>query len=222
MHKIIFDDIKNMSKTDIEKLFFNDFLSYGHNTAKYLHNKHDMSLVYCESYIASGLYMLMTERYNAINESNTFNSELLFIAYVSTKKLIKVILGNTNYKAYDVKNGSNINSKVIDIIDVLEQKENRTSKKSISYDDIDNGLKDRLQSYYDTPETAFMKKLARYYSNKKVREIKSDNKINRVIAIMNRDDNITKSDNMFLLRFKLKHNIEVISNKELFYLISNY
>ena len=118
---------------------------------------------------------------------------------------------------------NNINASIIDIIDVLEQRENRTNKKTISYDNEDNSyIRDSLQSYYDTPESALMKKLSYYYSSKKVRELKSDDKITRVIAIMNRDNNITKSDNMFLLRFKLKHNIEVISNKELFYLISNY
>lgn len=221
MSKIIFDDIKNMNKSDIEKLFFNDFLTYGHSVAKYLHNKHDMTLKYCASYVASGLYMLMTERYNTINESNTFNSELLFIAYVSTKKLIKVILGNTNYKAYDIKNGNNINSKVIDIIDVLEQKENRTSKKSISYDDIDNGLKDRLQSYYDTPETSLMKKLSYEISYKKVSELKRDTKINRVMAIMQREKK-DNTDVKFLSYFKKKHGIELVSNKELYYLLSNY
>jgi len=218
---IIFDDVKNMSKPDIEKLFFNDFLTYGHNVAKYIADKHGMSQTYCESYIASGLFMLMTERYSAINESNTFNSELLFIAYLSTKKLVKMILGNTNYKSYDIKKGNNINSKVIDIIDVLEQKENRTSKKAISYDDADNGLRDRLQSYYDTPETALLKKLSYEVSYKKAAELKKDVKINRVMAIMEREKK-DNTDIKFLSYFKKKHGLELVSNKELYYLISNY
>jgi hypothetical protein len=218
---IIFDDVKSMSELDIEKLFFNDFLTYGHNVAKYIAAKHDMSLTYCESYIASGLFMLMTERYSAINESNAFNSKLLFVAYLSTKKLVKMILGNTNYKSYDIKKGNNINAKVIDIVDVLEQKENRTSKKAISYDNIDNGLKDRLQSYYDTPETALLKKLSYEVSYKKAAELKKDAKINRVITIMEREKK-DNTDIKFLSYFKKKHGIELISNKELFYLISNY
>ena len=132
-----------------------------------------------------------------------------------------MILGNTNYKSYDLQKGNNINAKVIDIVDVLEQKENRTNKKSISYDDIDNGLKDRLQSYYDTPETALMKKLSYEVSYKKVAELKKDVKINRVMAIMSRDKK-DNTDIKFLSYFKKKHGLELVSNKELYYLISNY
>ena len=218
-------DIKGMNEKQIKELIFNQFLDFGKKTAKYIAGKHNMSLSYCAGYIASGLYMLTCERYDkaytSIDNIGGFSSSDFFVCFLSTKKLVKMILGNTNYKSYDLQKGNNINAKVIDIVDVLEQKENRTNKKSISYDDIDNGLKDRLQSYYDTPETALMKKLSYEVSYKKVAELKKDVKINRVMAIMSRDKK-DNTDIKFLSYFKKKHGLELVSNKELYYLISNY
>lgn len=220
-------DITGKNENQVKELIFNQFLDYGKKTAKYIASKHNMSLSYCTGYIASGLYTLTCERYNKeyvnIDNIGDFNTDDFFVCFLSTKKLIKVILGNTNYKTYDIEKGNNINSTVIDIIDVLEQRENRTNKKTISYDSEENSyIRDSLQSYYDTPETALMKKLSYYYSYQKVKEIKSDKKINRVIALMNRSDKLENSDRFFLNYFRKKHNIESITNKELFYLISNY
>ena len=49
-----------------------------------------------------------------------------------------------------------------------------------------------------------MKKLSYYYSYQKVKEIKSDKKINRVIALMNRSDKLDNSDRFFLNYFRKK------------------
>mgnify|MGYP003452302263 FL=1 len=66
-----------------------------------------------------------------------------------------------------------------------------------------------------------MKKLSYEVSYKKVAELKKDVKINRVMAIMSRDKK-DNTDIKFLSYFKKKHGLELVSNKELYYLISNY
>ena len=180
----------------------------------------------------AGLGMRGVSRTRFENELN--EKQIFLYSFLGIKKLIKIIVSNTNYLGYfknnkkygDFKNKRvNTNAHLIDIVDVLEQKENKSSKKSISYDDIDNGIKDKLVSSYGNPENELLKKLSRFYSAKYARIIKNDKKYNRLKRIENDINNKVKlsdSDVDFIYYFKKRHNIETLSTKEVFYIMNNY
>lgn len=101
--KITVEQLKELNEQSINELFFNDFLDYGKNCAKYIAHNHDMTIDYCISYIASGLYMLYIDRLDFLrknNENNLNEHEQYLYAFLGTKNLIRKILANTNYSSY--------------------------------------------------------------------------------------------------------------------------
>lgn len=152
------------------------------------------------------------------------------IAYESTEntiyKLPKYKKSKNQYSEY--RNIKKVNSHVIDIIDVLEQKENRTSKKNLSLDnDLYEGVSfnEFIVSYYPTPEQELLNKLSYAYSKKYADRIKSDKNYDRILFLKDKHDkNVTLSntENHFLYDFKKRYNLEVLTSKELFYIVSNY
>ena len=128
----------------------------------------------------------------------------------------------------EFRNVKKVNSHIIDIVDILEQKENRTSKKLLSLDnDIFEGLsaKETIVSYYPTPEQELLNKLAYQYSAITSAKIRGDKKFDRLQAIgkkFNNGVNLASSEIDFLYNFKKRLNLEVLTTKELFYIVSNY
>ena len=101
--KITIEQLKDLNEKSINELFFKDFLDYGKNCSKYIAHNHNMTINYCSSYIASGLYMLYIERLEYLRENNENNLneyELYLYAFLGTKNLIRKILANTNYSSY--------------------------------------------------------------------------------------------------------------------------
>ena len=175
-----------------------------------------------------------TKAYNT-SFKDTLNSESLA---VYCEQIGDKVYSKTNYKlpAYkktknkysEYRNIKKVNSHIIDIVDILEQKENRTSKKSLSLDaDIFDGLnaKDTIVSYYPTPEQALLNKLAYQYSAITSAKIRSDKKYDRLQAIEKKfSEGVTlaSSEVDFLYNFKKRLNLDTLSTKELFYIVNNY
>lgn len=145
----------------------------------------------------------------------------------------------TNYKVKAYKNSKNkyseyrnvkkVNSHIIDIVDILEQKENRTSKKLYSLNAPINDDGDEMgifiQSYYPSPDEELLNKLSRFYSRKTARKIRSDKKYYRILEIETKIKQSVKLENSdvdFLHNFKKRNNLDVLTTKELLYIVSNY
>ena len=259
--KITLETLNTMDVKNIMELFYNQFLDYGKKSAVYIADKHDMSKEYCSLYIASGLYMLMSDRIEQLTENNAnglTGNEILLYAFLGTKKLVKKIMAITNYSSYfknneyaynsdtektlyrmpkykksknqysEYRNIKKVNSHVIDIIDILEQKENRTSKKNLSIDsDMFEGVsfRDSIVSYYPTPEQELLNKLSYVYSKKYADKIRSDKNYDRIIFLRdkhNKNVPLSNTENHFLYDFKKRYNLEILTSKELFYIVSNY
>lgn len=152
------------------------------------------------------------------------------IAYETTEntiyKLPKYKKSKNQYSEY--RNIKKVNSHVIDIIDVLEQKENRTNKKNLSLDnDLFDGVSfnEFIVSYYPTPEQELLNKLSYAYSKKYADKIRQDKNYDRIIFLRDKHNNnvpLSNTENHFLYDFKKRYNLEVLTSKELFYIVSNY
>ena len=190
------------------------------------------------------------------NEYNLDNYGIMLYSFLCTKKLVKKIMAITNYSSYfknnniaydsdntiyklpkykksknqysEYRNIKKVNSHVIDIVDVLEQKENRTSKKNLS---LDNDLYECVSfsefvvSYYPTPEQELLNKLSYAYSKKYAVKIRSDKKYYKIVELENKlknSETLLQKDYDFIKRFKEKHNLEVLNFKEILYIVSNY
>ena len=172
--------------------------------------------------------------YSTSFKDTLLNSEVATYCEQTENKLYS----KTNYKlpAYkktknkysEYRNIKKVNAHIIDIVDILEQKENRTSKKSLSLDnDLFEGLsaKETIVSYYPTPEQELLNKLAYKYSAITSAKIRSDKKFDRLQAIEKKFSegvNLASSEIDFLYNFKKRLNLEVLTTKELFYIVNNY
>jgi len=156
------------------------------------------------------------------NNEYAYNSDVEKTLY----KMPKYKKSKNQYSEY--RNIKKVNSHVIDIIDVLEQKENRTSKKNLSIDnDMFEGVsfRESIVSYYPTPEQALLNKLSYAYSKKYADRIRSDKNYDRIIFLRdkhNKDIPLSNTENHFLYDFKKRYGLEVLTSKELFYIVSNY
>ena len=158
--KITVETIKSCKDNNKKmELIFNQFVDYGKKCSVYFADKHSMTLTYCRDYIASGLYDLLLKRIDYLQKNNENNNDydtIIFIAFLSTKKLIKKVLATTNYSSYfknnniaynsdstiykllkykksknqysEYRNIKKVNSHIIDIVDILAQYENRDSR----------------------------------------------------------------------------------------------
>ena len=121
-----------------------------------------------------------------------------------------------------------MNSNIIDIVDVLEQKENRTSKKSLSLDnELFEGVSvgSIIASYYPTPEQDLLNKLSRVYSVQFAKKIRSDKKFYKIVELENKINNnetLLQKDYDFIKRFKERYSMEGLNFKEILYIVNNY
>lgn len=136
---------------------------------------------------------------------------------------------HSNNKYSEFRNVKHVNGHIIDIVDVLEQKENRTSKKTYSLNKTVNDNGDEygvfIKSYYPTPEQNLLNKLSRFYSHKTANKIRSDKNYYRLIEI---NTKISKSipleniDKQTIKNLKKRLGIEELKTKEILYIVSNY
>ena len=203
------------------------------------------------------LFLTRCEKLHENENGLNFSRETMLYSFLGTKKLIKKIMALTNYSSYfksnvrayengvvtiyklptykksknkysEFRNVKKVNSHIIDIVDILEQKENRTSKKSLSLDaDIFEGvsIRDTVVSYYPTPEQALLNKLSYQYSAITSAKIRNDKKFDRLQAIEKKfyeGVNLASSEVDFLYNFKKRHGLDVLTTKELFYIVNNY
>lgn len=259
--KITVETIKNLKNENAKmELIFNQFVIYGKKCSVYFADKHSMTTSYCRDYIASGLYDLLLKRIDYLknnNENNYDNDTIIFIAFLSTKKLIKKVLATTNYSSYfknneyaynngdntvykmpkykksknqysEYRNIKKVNAHIIDIIDLLEQYENRDSRSQQRhnvYFKNDDSFVTTIREPYFTPEQELMRKLSYAYSKKYADRIRADKNYTRILFLKDKHDNnivLSNTENHFLYDFKKRYNLEVLTSKELFFIVSNY
>lgn len=202
------------------------------------------------------LFLTRCEKLHESDNGYLFSRETMLYSFLGTKKLVKKIMAMTNYSSYfknnnyaygdsetkykmnaykksknkysEYRNVKKVNSHIIDIVDILEQKENRTSKKSLSLDaELFEGVSfgNTITSYYPTPEQELLNKLSYKYSAITSAKIRNDKKFDRLQAIEKKFNNGVKLANSevdFLHNFKKRHGLEMLTTKELFYIVNNY
>lgn len=203
------------------------------------------------------LFLTRCEKLHENENGLNFSRETMLYSFLGTKKLVKKIMAMTNYSSYfksnvkayeagpdtvyklpafkktknkysEYRNIKKVNSHIIDIVDILEQKENRTSKKNLSLDnDLYEGVsfKTSIVSYYPTPEQELLNKLSYKYSAITSAKIRGDKKYDRLMSIQKKfSEGVTlaNSEVDFLHNFKKRHGLEMLTTKELFYIVSNY
>lgn len=131
-------------------------------------------------------------------------------------------------KYNEFRNVKKVNAHTIDIVDVLEQKENRTSKKSISLDaDIFEGVsfRDTLTSYYPTPEQELLNKMSRVYSHKVATAIRSDrayNKLETIALKVSASIPLENIEKQTIKNLKKRLGLEGLKTKDILYIVKNY
>ena len=202
------------------------------------------------------LFLTRCEKLHENENGYEFSREVMLYSFLGTKKLVKKIMAMTNYSSYfknnnyaygggdtkykmcfqkysknpynEFRNVKKVNSHIVDIVDILEQKENRTSKKNLSLDgDLFEGVsfKDSIVSYYPTPEQALLNKLAHQYSAITSAKIRNNKKFDRLQAIekkFSNGENLANSEIDFIYNFKKRLNLDTLTTKELFYIVNNY
>ena len=203
------------------------------------------------------LFLSRCEKLHENEEGYNFSRETMLYSFLGTKKLVKKIMAVTNYSSYfknnvkayengnetiyklpafkksknkfsEFRNVKKVNSSTIDIVDVLEQKENRTSKKLLSLDnELFEGvsISNTIASYYPTPEQDLLNKLSRVYSVQFAKKIRSDKKFYKIVELenkINNDETLLQKDYDFIKRFKERYNMEVLNFKEILYIVNNY
>lgn len=182
----------------------------------------------------SSYFKSNNKAYNTSFKDTLSNSEVATYCEQIENKLYS----KTNYKLPAFKKSKNkysefrnvkkVNSHIIDIVDILEQKENRTSKKNLSLDnDLYEGISfnETIVSYYPTPEQALLNKLAYQYSAITSAKIRNDKKFDRLQAIekkFNEGVTLANSEVDFMYNFKKRLGLDTLSTKELFYIVNNY
>ena len=145
--------------------------------------------------------------------------------YSETKyKLPKYKKSKNKYSEF--RNVKKVKAHIMDIIDVLEQRENRTHKFNLSLnysvgedgDEVGNYIK----SYYPTPEEAFINKLSRLYSRKVANKLREDKKFDEFYRIATSEAVQNKNEQNFIAYFKKRNSVESLKTKEILYIVSNY
>lgn len=187
-------------------------------------NENDLTLIQLKAFY--GTLKLVKKVMAITNYSSYFkNNDYAYNNGDNTVyKMPKYKKSKNQYSEY--RNIKKVNSHVIDIIDILEQKENRSHKKDLSLEnDSEYDFRNNIVSYYPTPEQALLNKLSYAYSKKYADKIRSDKKYDRLCFIFDKiknDVNLANSEVDFLYNFKKRYNLEVLTTKELLYIVSNY
>ena len=142
-------------------------------------------------------------------------------------KLNKQPYSKNKYSEY--RNVKKVNSHIIDIVDVLEQKENRSHKVNLSLNAKVNDNGDEfgifVKSYYPTPEQDLINKLSRFYSRKTSQKIKSDKNFYKLLDVeckINKSVTLDNKDKQTIKNLKIRCGVEALNTKELLYIVNNY
>lgn len=203
------------------------------------------------------LFLTRCEKLHESENGYEFSRETMLYSFLGTKKLVKKIMAMTNYSSYfknnnyaygnsetkykmnaykhsknkysEFRNVKKVNGHIIDIVDILEQKENRTSKKWYSLNKTINDNGDEfgvfVKSYYPTPEQELLNKLSRFYSHRTADKIRNDKNYYRLIEI---ETKISKSvpleniDKQTIKNLKKRLGIEELKTRDILYIVSNY
>lgn len=147
--------------------------------------------------------------------------------YSKTNYKVKAYKSTKN-KYSEYRNVKKVNSHIIDIVDILEQKENRTSKKNLSLDnDLYEGVPfaTSVVSYYPTPEEELLNKLSRFYSRKTAQKIRSDIAYSKLETIGVKIVNnvvLSHADKMTVQNIKNRLGLKDLKTKEILYIVNNY
>ena len=145
----------------------------------------------------------------------------------------------TNYKVKAYKNSKNkyseyrnvkkVNGHIADIIDVLEQNENRTHKKWTSLNATINSDGDEIgifiKSYYPTPEEELLNKLSRFYSHKTAIAIRSDvayEKLEIIALKVSASEPLSHTEKMTIQNIKNRLGLKDLKTKDILYIVKNY
>lgn len=156
MKKINYYDILSKSQNEKFSIIYNAFMDYAKNKAKFIHDKHDMSLEYCAMYIAENLYFKFMElRENKISSFGGYYMNVEYESYIHTLGIAKNALLSLNtvkagvysfehYATNEMEYLPNMllskvdskllsrptvsSSKMLDIVDLCNQWENRHAR----------------------------------------------------------------------------------------------
>ena len=97
MKKINYYDILSKSQNEKFSIIYNAFMDYAKNKAKFIHDKHDMSLEYCAMYISENLYFKFMElREHKIASFGGYYMNVEFESYIHTLGIAKNALLSLN------------------------------------------------------------------------------------------------------------------------------
>lgn len=106
------------------------------------------------------------------------------------------------------------NAKNVDVVDILEQWENRDArtqaKKTRRYFADDDGTSelDRVSSHYGTPETKFLNKCSRERARVEIDYYKNHcNNFSRILYIVNKSENRTAAERTALKDFRKRYSV---------------
>lgn len=156
MKKINYYDILGKSQNEKFSIIYSAFMDYAKNKAKFIHDKHDMSLEYCAMYIAENLYFKFMElREQKISSFGSYYMDVEFESYIHVLGIAKNALLSLNtvkagvcssehYATNEMEYLPNMllskvdskllsrptvsSSKMLDIVDLCNQWENRHAR----------------------------------------------------------------------------------------------
>lgn len=210
------NDLNGLNESKAMEKIYVDFLNYGKRREKTLKLKYGFNNGECAIYIASGLFNQFLNYYEKSERNNNSKIDCVIHVYAT----LKTIINNMNFATYD----SLKSTKIVTVIDVIKQWENRDSRseaKYCRYYDDDTTFKMSLVSNYGNPENELMKKEALNKLYNLSRKIKSHKKYDELMAILNSPENQTKAQENFLCYFKKSNGLKC-SSAELLELVSNY
>ena len=185
-----------------------------------------MAMTNYSSYFKDNKKAYNTSFKDTLNSSEiaTYCEQIGDAVYSKTNYRMKAYKNSKN-KYSEFRNVKKVNSHVIDIVDILEQKENRTSKKNLSLDnDLYEGVsfKTSIVSYYPTPDEELLNKLSRVYSHKTAIKIRNDKKFNYFYNIATSASVQNKTEQNFIAYFKKRLGLEELKTREILYIVTNY
>lgn len=188
-----------------------------------------MAMTNYSSYFKNNSKAYNTSHKDTLNNSDiaTYCEQTNGPMYSKTNYRVKAYKNSKN-KYSEFRNVKKVNSHIIDIVDVLEQKENRTSKKNLSLDnDLYEGVsfETSIISYYPTPEEVLLNKLSRFYSRKTAQKIRNDiaySKLENIGVKIVNNVTLSHTDKMTIQNIKNRLGLKDLKTKEILYIVSNY
>lgn len=260
-------EVLGMSEKKRLEWAFNRFYEYGKKRAEYLAVKHDLSIIETESLIPSGLMAKCLELYEAEKSSGNLYNALIIDCAARVFGIVKASIARLNFSKGGVysqahistdnteylpnvgaifhesklieKPNLNVAGEQIDVIDILNQWENRSSRteqkiRNAIYSLNCDGVKINVESMSDDEKkqvetrkkelakasikAAELTRLSGYYETpeesliNKCEVAKLDTRFKNIL--FNRDE-LSASDKMYLKRWKRRNGCEGVRIEDL-------